>query len=181
MLILMMICIRTWSEWQQEIWECQTNTKEFEWCWWWRWFCKISARFNNNYTTHLKSDNDDRDEEHQMELGNNTMSSNNNKYSDDDWDHKRKYEKTYISTVEYLIAIQIYICLAFLLLIVTMVTNRLGFRTQIHKFWNKKYDKTNASTYRKMQIQIRIIIIIHKLSKSWIVWSSIGGIWGRLG
>ena len=57
----------------------------------------------------MKSDNDDRDEEHQMELGNNTMSSNNNKYSDDDWDHKRKYEKTYISTVEYLIAIQIYI------------------------------------------------------------------------
>jgi len=37
-------------------------------CWWWRWFCKILARFNNNYTTHLKSDNDDRDEENQMEL-----------------------------------------------------------------------------------------------------------------
>ena len=110
-----------------------------------------------------------------MELGNNTMSSNNNKYSDDDWDHKRKYEKTYISTVEYLIAIQIYIFFAFLLLTVTIFTNRLSFWIQIHKFWNKKYDKTNASTHRKMQIQIRIIIIIiHKLSKSWIVWSSIG-------
>ena len=55
--------ISKWPEWQQEIWECQTNTKEFEWCWWWRWFCKISARFNNNYNTHSKSDNDDRDEE----------------------------------------------------------------------------------------------------------------------
>ena len=41
----------------------------------------------------MKSDNDDRDEENQMELGNNTMSSNNNKYSDDDWDHNRKYEQ----------------------------------------------------------------------------------------
>ena len=75
MLKMIMICIWTkkgmiliWSEWQQEIWECQTNTKEFEWCWWWRWFCKISARFNNNYNTHLKSDNDDGDEENQMEL-----------------------------------------------------------------------------------------------------------------
>ena len=75
----------------------------------------------------------------------------------------------------------LYIFLAFLILTVTIFTNRLSFRTQIHKCWIKKYNKTNASTYRKMQIQIRITIIIHKLSKSWIVWSSIGGIWGHLG
>ena len=78
----------------------------------------------------------------------------------------------HILSVEYLKAIQIHIVISFFLL---FVTHRLSFWTQIHKCWIKKYDKTNASTHRKMQIQIRIIIIIiHKLSKSWIVWSSIG-------
>ena len=43
---------------------------------------------NNNYNTHLKSDNGDRDEENQMELGTNTMISNDKVYSDDN----RKYE-----------------------------------------------------------------------------------------
>ena len=34
---------------------------------------KIALQDTNNYNTHLKSDNDDRDEENQMELGKNTM------------------------------------------------------------------------------------------------------------
>ena len=43
----------------------------------------------------MKSDNDDRDEENQMELGKNTMSSDNNINSDDYRDHNRKYEQKY--------------------------------------------------------------------------------------
>ena len=74
----------------------------------------------------------------------------------------------HILSVEYLKAIQIHIVISFFLLLVTIVTHRLSFWTQIHKCWIKKYDKTNANTYRKMEIQIWIIIIISKFSKSWI-------------